>query len=143
VFLGTPHQGAPLERGGHWLDFAMELSPYSAPLTQIGKMRSAGIRDLRHGTITSGKHEFVPLPAGVKCYAAAATIGVRRSVLSEQLVGDGLVPLDSALGRHSDAAQSLAIPQDRQWIGYGMGHLDLLNRPEVYAQLRVWLRETR
>jgi pimeloyl-ACP methyl ester carboxylesterase len=143
VFLGTPHHGAPLERGGHWLDFALELSPYSAPFTQIGKMRSAGIRDLRHGTITSGAHKFVPLPTGVKCYAAAATIGLHRSVLSEQLLGDGLVPLDSALGRHADAVQTLAIPRDRQWIGYGMGHLALLSRPEVYAQLRAWLQEAR
>jgi len=141
VFLGTPHHGAPLERSGHWLDSTLELSPYSAPLTRIGKMRSAGITDLRHGSITTGAHEFVPLPAGVKCYAAAALIGTRRSTLSERLVGDGLVPLDSALGRHSDASQSLAIARNRQWIGYGMGHLELLNRPDVYARLRTWLRE--
>jgi pimeloyl-ACP methyl ester carboxylesterase len=141
VFLGTPHHGAPLERGGHWLDSMLELNQYAAPLTRIGKMRSAGITDLRYGSITAGAHQFVPLPAGVKCYAAAALIGARRSALSERLLGDGLVPLDSALGRHSDAALTLAIPQDRQWIGYGMGHLELLNRPEIYAQLRAWLGE--
>src|SRR5690606_38728519 len=39
VFVGTPHHGAPLERGGHKLDFVMDLSPYSAPFTQIGKTR--------------------------------------------------------------------------------------------------------
>jgi len=142
VFLGTPHHGAPLERGGHWLDSVLELSPYSAPLTHIGKMRSAGITDLRYGTITTGAHKFVPLPAGVECYAAAATLTARRSMLSERLVGDGLVPLDSALGRHSDAARTFAIPTHRQFVGYGIGHLELLNRPEVYAQLRAWLRKT-
>jgi triacylglycerol esterase/lipase EstA (alpha/beta hydrolase family) len=26
VFLGTPHHGAPLERGGHGLDYLLELS---------------------------------------------------------------------------------------------------------------------
>jgi hypothetical protein len=140
VFLGTPHHGAPLERGGHWLDFAMELSPYSAPFTRIGKQRSAGITDLRHGTITPGPHVHVPLPHGVKCYAAAATLETRRSVLSERLVGDGLVPLDSALGHHRDAGLALAIPKTHQWIGHGMGHLELLNRPEVYAQLRRWMK---
>jgi len=141
VFLGTPHHGSPLERGGHRLDFVLEASPYSAPFTRIGRMRSAGITDLRHGSITTGAHEVVPLPAGVKCYAAAATLAARRSVLAERLVGDGLVPLDSALGRHAERERTLSIPKDRQWVGYGMGHLELLNRAEVYSQLHEWLRD--
>ena len=97
---------------------------------------------MRYGSITTEANEPVPLPTGVKCYAAAATLGARRSVLSERLLGDGLVPLDSALGRHSDTARTLAIPKSRQWIGYQMRHLELLHRPEVYAQLHTWLQET-
>lgn len=139
--VGTPHHGAPLERGGHWLDFVLDLSPYSAPFTRIGKTRSAGITDLRHGTVTKGAHEHVPLPAGVKCYALAATLGERRDLLSERLVGDGLVPLNSALGHHSRTMHKLHFPKARQWIGYGMGHLELLNRPEVYSQLHAWMRD--
>ncbi len=50
--LGTPHHGAPLERGGNRLDYVMELSPYVAPFTSLGKARSAGITDLRYGSIT-------------------------------------------------------------------------------------------
>lgn len=141
VFLGTPHQGSPLERGGHQFDYLLDLSPYSAPFTRLGKSRSAGIKDLRHGTITHHAHDFVPLPAGVACYAAAATIAARRSVVAERLLGDGLVPLDSALGRHADSSRSLAVPKARQWIGHEMRHLELLHRPEVYAQLRAWLQE--
>jgi hypothetical protein len=57
------------------------------------------------------------------------------------LIGDGLVPLDSALGRHRDTTRVLAIPKNRQWIGYRMGHRDLLNRPEVYKQISRWLAE--
>ena len=137
MFIGTPHHGAPLERGGHWLDFVMDLSPYSAPFTQIGKTRSAGITDLRHGTITKGGHEHVALPAGVRCYALAATLGSRRSLLNERLIGDGLVPLDSALGRHGKAPHTLHFPKDRQWIGYGMGHLELLDARGLFATARV------
>ena len=140
VFLGTPHHGAPLERGGHGLDLMMNVSPYSMPITRLSKARSAGINDLRHGTISTGE-TTVPLPAGVKCYAAAAARAAKRSLLSDRLVGDGLVPLDSALGRHRDSSRRLAIPRDRQWIGYGMGHRDLLNHPEVYSQLRAWLQQ--
>ena len=140
-FLGTPHHGSPLERGGHRLDYVLEVSPYSAPFTRIGKVRSAGITDLRHGTITRGRHEHVPLPTGVECYALAATLGARRDLLSERLVGDGLVPLDSALGRHSRGEHTLHFAKDRQWIGYGMGHLELLGRPEVYSQLHAWMKD--
>jgi pimeloyl-ACP methyl ester carboxylesterase len=139
VFLGTPHHGAPLERGGHGLDYLLELSPYSAPFTRLGKARSAGIRDLRHGTITAGGHRPVPLPAHVDCYAVAASLGERRSRLADCLVGDGLVPLDSALGRHPDQARRLRIPKAHRWVGFRMGHLELLHRPEVYAQLHEWL----
>jgi len=114
------------------------LSPYSAPFTRLGKARSAGIQDLRRGTITLGGHRFVPLPNGVDCYAIAATMGARRSLLVDRLVGDGLVPLDSALGRHADRGRSLEFPKTHQWVGQQMGHLELLQRPEVYAQLRAW-----
>jgi pimeloyl-ACP methyl ester carboxylesterase len=138
--LGTPHHGAPLERGGNRLDYVMELSPYVAPFTSLGKARSAGITNLRYGSITDVEHEFVPLPDDVECYALAATLGKRRSVLAERLVGDGLVPLDSALGKHSDRSRTLALPKERQWIGYEMGHLELLGRPEVYSQLEKWLQ---
>jgi len=141
IFIGTPHHGSPLERGGHRLDYVLEVSPYSAPFTRIGRMRSAGITDLRHGSITTDVHEIVPLPAGVKCYAAAATLASRRSVLAERLVGDGLVPLDSALGRHAERGRALSIPKHRQWVGYGMGHLELLSRAEVYSQLHEWLQD--
>jgi pimeloyl-ACP methyl ester carboxylesterase len=140
VFLGTPHHGTPLERGGHVLDLVMDLSPYLAPFTHLSKARSAGITDLRRGTI-SAEDEFVPLPSGAQCYAAAAVRAAKRSLLSDRLIGDGLVPLDSALGRHRDTTRMLAIPKNRQWIGYRMGHRELLNRPEVYEQISKWLQE--
>jgi len=140
VFIGTPHHGAPLERGGDRLDYVMELSPYVAPFTRLGKARSAGITDLRYGSITDDPQEFVPLPADVDCYALVATLGTKRNLVSERLIGDGLVPVDSALGQHKDPARTLKIAKARQWVGYEMGHLELLGRPEVYEQLREWLR---
>lgn len=139
VFLGTPHLGAPLERGGSALDMLLELSPYSAPFNRAGKMRSAGIKDLRHGSVTAAPQAQPALPAGAECYAAAATLAARHGLLADKLVGDGLVPLDSALGRHADPSRALHIPKSHQWVGHEMGHLQLLSRPEVYAQLLAWL----
>jgi hypothetical protein len=51
VFLGTPHHGAPLERGGHWVDIFLGASPYTAPFSRLGKIRSAGVTDLRYGNL--------------------------------------------------------------------------------------------
>ena len=152
VFLGTPHHGAPLERAGLWVDLVLGATPYAAPFARLGRVRSAGITDLRHGLLLDedwvGRDRFarggdrrqpVPLPAGVRCGAIAASLGAQGGTLKEKLLGDGLVPLDSALGRHADPGRSLAFAADRQWVGYGMNHLDLLDRAEVYAQLKEWL----
>jgi len=139
VSIGTPHHGAPLERGGNWLEYAMDFSPYATPFTRISTKRSAGITDLRHGSITDTMQDFVPLPEGVECYAMAATLGKKRTLMGEKLIGDGLVPLDSALGRHKDPSRTLLFPQDHQWIGFEMGHLKLLDDPGIYTQLRNWL----
>jgi pimeloyl-ACP methyl ester carboxylesterase len=152
VFLGTPHHGAPLERAGHWVDIVLGATPYAAPFARLGKVRSAGITDLRHGYLLdedwvghdrfargADRGQHLPLPDTVRCYAAAVSTGKQRGDLKERLLGDGLVPLYSALGRHPDPARVLAFAEDRQWVGYGMNHLELLSRAEVYAQLRQWL----
>jgi hypothetical protein len=73
------------------------------------------------------------------CHAAAATTGKTPGDLNGRLLGDGLVSVSSALGRHDDPARSLSIPESRQWVGYGMTHMDLLSRAEVYDQIRDWL----
>jgi len=152
VFLGTPHHGAPLEQAGHWVDIVLGATPYAAPFARLGKVRSAGITDLRHGNLVdedwvgrdrfargADRRQHLALPDKVRCYVAAASIGQQSGDLKDRLLGDGLVPLDSALGRHPDPARALAFAENRQWVGYGMSHLELLNRAEVYAQLRQWL----
>ena len=167
VFLGSPHHGAPLERAGNWLHRAIDLSPYLAPFTRLTGLRSDGITDLRHGRLLAadwqGAARFdardlrgpVPLPAGVACYAVASlstmadppdparqagSSGRARALLSEGL-GDGLVPLDSALGRHRRKALDLGLPKDRVWVGRGIHHMALLSDPQVYRQLRAWLAD--
>jgi pimeloyl-ACP methyl ester carboxylesterase len=144
VFLGTPHHGAPLERGGNWIDVLLGASRYSAPLARLGKIRSAGVTDLRFGNVLEehwhGRDRFekgsdertpVPLPPDVECYAVA---GSRSSA-----TGDGLVPVASALGVHDDPARSLAFPEAHTLTVPGAAHLDLLDRAEVYEHLRAWL----
>jgi pimeloyl-ACP methyl ester carboxylesterase len=149
ICLGTPHHGAPLERGGNLLERVLGATRYSAPLARLARLRSAGVTDLRYGNVLeedwAGVDRFaphgdrrtpVPLPAGVACYAIAATLGAVDEAARR---GDGLVPVDSALGRHPRPDATLAFPAAHQQIVDGAGHLDLLDHPAVTAQLRAWL----
>ena len=153
VFLATPHHGAPLERAGQGLTTVLASTPYAAPLARLARLRSAGITDLRHGHLRDedwvGRDRFergpdrrtpAPLPPGVNSYAVAACLGGDEQDLKTRLLGDGLVPLDSALGRHADPAHTLDFAEANRWVGHGMGHIELLGRPEVTAQLMRWLR---
>ena len=153
VFLGTPHHGAPLERAGNRVDSLLGSTPYTAPFARLGQLRSAGITDLRYGNVVDedwqGHDRFrrkadsrrpVPLPQGIAFYCVAASTASRRSAIAERLIGDGLVPLPSALGQHTDAQRSLAFAHDAQFIAYRTRHIDLLHSAEVTAQLLKWLR---
>ena len=152
VFLGVPHHGAPLERAGSWVDQLLARTMYTAPFAKLGQMRSAGITDLRHGCVRdedalhvdrfASAHDHrrpLPLPEGVACFSVAATLAQRRSPLAERLVGDGLVPLDSALGRHDDVARDLGLHRHPHWIMHGTGHIELLHRADAGAHILRWL----
>jgi pimeloyl-ACP methyl ester carboxylesterase len=152
IFLGTPHHGTTFERGGNWVTVGLGVSRYTAAFARLGKIRSAGITDLRYGSLLDEDWEdrdrfardrdtrcIVPLPDGVRCFAIAAAIPTGERVSSAPLLGDGLVPLHSALGQHQDPARTLAFPEPHQWVGYGMNHWDLLDRRDVYEQIRRWL----
>jgi pimeloyl-ACP methyl ester carboxylesterase len=149
ICLGSPHHGSPLEQGGNWIHTLLGVSTYSAPIQRLARIRSAGVTDMRFGNVldehwhSRDRFEPVPdprrnltLPDGIDCYAIAAT---RAKVMAAKLPGDGLVPVDSALGRHRRRGLMLAFPQSNQWIALATGHLDLLNKPEVYEKLREWL----
>jgi hypothetical protein len=152
VFLGTPHHGAPLERHGHGLQRLVGSSSYTAPLARLGMIRSAGITDLRHGSVLDqdwhkqdrfgqphDTRQPLPLPQGVACYAVAASNGKRHGDLADTWLGDGLVPMDSALGRHAEARHTLAFDPAHQSLHYATSHWDLLDKPAVYEQIRHWL----
>jgi pimeloyl-ACP methyl ester carboxylesterase len=155
VFLGTPHHGAPMERAGHGVELLLGATPFSRPFARLGQVRSAGILDLRHGHVQEAdwrspggqgwragfedRRVPLPLPEGVDCFAVAATLAGQRGLLADRLTGDGLVPLNSALGQHADARRRLVFAKPSQRIVYRTGHLDLLSSPLVAEQLLSWL----
>lgn len=158
VFLGTPHHGAPLERLGNLFQSALGASPYSLPFARLGRLRSAGITDLRHGTVLDedddggeGGDRFalhadarppLPLPGGIVFFAVAGTKAKAAGPSIARLAGDGLVPVASALGRHRDPERTLAFPEDRMFVAPATDHFGLLSSAEVYARVRAWLGAT-
>ena len=152
VFLGTPHHGAPLESLGNWVDTLLGGSAVTRPFSKIGQIRSSGITDLRYGNVLASSwqdadrferapdsREPLPLPTGVACFTVAASIADKAGDLKDQWLGDGLVPVPSALGQHEDVRHRLAFAPDKQWVAGGMNHMELLDRPVVTAQLLRWL----
>lgn len=152
VFLGTPHHGAPLERGGHGVDMLFNASPYTVAFARLGRLRSAGITDLRHGSVLDhdwhGRDRFghpgylkhvQPLPRGVPAFAIAGSLSKAPNARGNEPRGDGLVPVASALGWDKGPHAAIGIDPARQWIAYGTGHLDLLCSNRVYERMKDWV----
>ena len=145
IFLGSPHHGSPLERAGHGLERLLGISPYSAPFQRLGRIRSAGITDLRHGRVieadvdTNPGHSLPRLPGHVVLHSIAATRAERADHLTARLIGDGLVPVSSALGHHRDPARCLPIAPEYQHILPATNHIALLHHPDAFLTVKRWL----
>lgn len=153
VTLGTPHLGAPLERGVHRLTHTLARLPETRPLAKILGTRSVGIKDLRRGTLVAddwtgrnldaaetGRHTLVPLHDGARHFVVLGTLAHDPGSRTADLLGDLLVTPRSAVG-DTGGADRLAFPPDHVHRLGGLHHFDLLNHPAVYEQLRRWLVE--
>lgn len=154
IFLGTPHHGSLLERAGNIVDEALEISKYSAPFSNLGKIRSQGITDLRYGNIidedwqnqdrfrdSKDRRIAVALPESVTCFAIAATHANASNYLTDHVIGDGLVTLESALGIHANKDLHLGIPEAQTAIVRDMSHNGLLRSPAIAENILTWLED--
>jgi triacylglycerol lipase len=119
VCLGSPHLGSPVERGAAAVAWALGAFPETAPLGTLVDRRSAGIKDLAHGS------PYTAAPQ-VRQHFLAATVASDPTSVPGRLVGDLLVSTASA----TDAAQEA----DRHVLG-GLTHLALLRHPAVRSRL--------
>jgi pimeloyl-ACP methyl ester carboxylesterase len=141
VSLGSPHTGAPLVSAVHYAAAALGAVPETRPFSRFLRRRSAGIRDMRRGSLVDEDWQGrdpdalraaacreVPLLDGAShCFVAATvTRGARHPVA--RLIGDWLVLEASASHRAQEALH----------VG-GAHHLALLNHPAVYQRLGAWL----
>jgi pimeloyl-ACP methyl ester carboxylesterase len=147
VCLGTPHQGAPLEKAANVLAHCLGALPETRPFAQLVNRRSAGIKDLRFGSVVDedwmGRDvdaflEDACREIPVLDTAAYTFIGATVTTDPEHplghLLGDLLVRLPSASGRAGRRSMTFE-SGDRHHVG-GLHHLDLLHSPAVYEQIR-------
>jgi pimeloyl-ACP methyl ester carboxylesterase len=153
-FLGTPHHGAAVERLGSYVDFILESLPFIRPFARIGKIRSAGIEDLRFGNIRDedwqhldskaklqDRRTVVKPPEHIVCYAVAAVLGATDCEWKVRILGDSLVQIESALGQHNQSEKNLGFKSENTLTIYNTNHFELLSSELVYAQLHKWLGE--
>ncbi|TKJ22386.1 alpha/beta hydrolase [Blastococcus sp. CCUG 61487] len=151
ITLGSPHLGAPLERGVHRLAVHLARLPETRPLARLLALRSVGIKDLRHGSVVEedwvGRDLDAADPAtptrvalhdGARHFVVLATLSRDPVGRIADLLGDLLVTPRSALGDTGDD-ERLAFPADHVLRLGGLNHFDLLDHPRVHAQIRRWL----
>ena len=154
-YLGTPHLGAPLERFGNVVTWALATipNPYTRVVADVINLRSSGVKDLRYANLRredwegadanallQNRRHPVPLLPHIRHHLMAATL--TQDPEMALFFGDALVPLRSATGRSRDADRCAPFPQSHVKIIPALDHLRLAHHPEVYAQLRAWCEET-
>jgi pimeloyl-ACP methyl ester carboxylesterase len=141
--LGSPHEGASLERLGNHANRLLAATPWTRPFMRLGNLRSHGILDLRFGHLLESDwrdrdpddarrvHSRVELPAHVAHLFVAAT---RFGGDAAEALGDWLVPVESALA--TNLYPEGAVRRERL---RDIGHIALLGDARVYELLRRWI----
>lgn len=151
VSLGTPHLGAPLAKGVHAATTALRATPVTEPLGNLLGRRSAGVRDLFHGSLTDDDWRdrdpdawIQPGVADPPLLPTARHLFVTASVMRNpnhplgRLIGDGLVLTPS--GRGYNKSRTVGFRLDHGMHIGGANHFTLLNNDDIYDWLVGHLR---
>ena len=141
--LGAPNRGAALEQIAHTVLTGLQALPIGVTraLGRFADRRSAGIKDLRHGSLVDedwelGHRHPVEVPDSAEVFVACDSLVGGGDHPVGKVLGDVLVSQFSAQGRKPLAAGTLCT---REQVGvFAGGHLGLANNPEVYEQLLEW-----
>lgn len=131
--LGSPHLGAPLEKGANALGYALNRLPETRPLAKLVNGRSVGIKDLRFGSCGEEELDEVPFLDCATYYFVGATLSKNK----RSVIGDLLVQFPSASGQ--GRKRRIPFEIDNGMHLPGATHFHLLNHPAVYQQLVSWL----
>jgi pimeloyl-ACP methyl ester carboxylesterase len=146
-YLGSPHRGAPLEKAGNVVAWALQAIGvvHTSVLADVVNLRSAGIKDLRFGSLVPADWQGrdadalledacarVPLARGVAHHFGVGGLAAHERHLLTRLLGDAVVPVASACGGPTDGDA----PRDVRFFA-GVGHVALAHDDEVYRWIRA------
>jgi pimeloyl-ACP methyl ester carboxylesterase len=148
--LGSPHLGADLEKGVNVLSWAFGQLPETRVLRSFLNARSVGIKDMRYGACVDEDWRTCEDPdeflrdrcTEVPCLADAHYYFIGATVLNGpvgSVLGDLLVRIPSASGRGTGRGRRIPFEADNGRELTGLTHMDLLNHPVVYEQMRKWI----
>jgi pimeloyl-ACP methyl ester carboxylesterase len=130
-YVGTPHDGANLERTAHGAARILATVPNSITrlVGNVIDSRSQGIKDLRES------HDAVPWLPHAQHYLVSGTLTADPKHPLAAILGDGLVTApDDNIGD---------IPFENICALGSIGHLQLAHDWRVYRQMVSWLRQNR
>lgn len=152
IYVGTPHQGAPLERAGRVVTRVLRAidDPYTQLVADLASLRSEGLQDLgdadvrhedrarrAHGWALRDPRHPVPLLESIEHHLIAGSLSTDPRVAL--LFGDALVPIPSGSdGAMTDAATMGAPPAHVAYLP-GLDHVTLAHHPLVYEKILAWL----
>ncbi|MDX1957317.1 MAG: hypothetical protein SFU98_02025 [Leptospiraceae bacterium] len=155
-FLGSPHEGAPLEKFGNVVTNILEIipNPFTKLTGKIINFRSSGIKDLRFGYISESDWKEkdqdaflknnknpVQLIEGVSYYVITGTLTENPKNIFSIILGDAMVRKPSALGKSKDAKLKIDFHEKNHKEFPGISHLKLTHHPKVYEQILIWIKE--
>jgi triacylglycerol lipase len=142
IYVGTPHQGAPLERVGRGLTKLLAVIP-DPIVNTVGELidaRSRGVKDLGDAVLADDhrgqRGEAFPLTPGVEHYLVAGSLS-RHPQIAE-LLGDFMVPLPSGSDGHKGLAprETELLPTDHIEVLFGKSHVGVAHDEDVYQAIR-------
>jgi pimeloyl-ACP methyl ester carboxylesterase len=119
-YLGSPHRGAPFEKAGNAVAWTLQALGvvHTSVIADVANLRSAGIKDLRFGSLVSADWEgrdvdalledtcaAVPLARGVAHHFGVGGLAAHERHLVTRLLGDAMVSVASARAHGQPRAQ--------------------------------------
>ncbi len=155
-YLGSPHLGTHLEKLGKLTTAILQQipNPLTKMIVSLGDLRSAGVKDLRHGYLTDKEwkkknadrlfywHENkIPLLKNADHYLICGTLSKVPGSKLGRLVGDGLVHPASGTGQGLFSSSSIPFSKKNCKVILGISHAELKRSRRVYQQIQRWCQD--
>lgn len=144
-YLGTPHDGADLEKLTHIASMTLNAipNPITNVIGEVLNLRSRGIKDLRHGAPLANvkgragaSRGTIPWLGHAQHYLIAGSLTEDPQHLVTQIFGDALVKTPRRRG--GGKSHTTLLPVEHVRVFNKVHHMALAHDRLVYEQIRQW-----